>query len=107
MNEFPLEKGEFVIFIQNGSEDVVTSFTVFWYVGLSLVTFNTQLHRWDFTELLLTWFGSGLLGSLLVSLSAAGNGLGNAWLPRLSRPFTAQKACIIVIRKGKGLCCEV
>ena len=52
----------------------MTSFTVFWYVGLSLVTFNTELHRWQLTELLLTWFGSGLLGSLLVSRSAS------AWL---------------------------
>ncbi|CAK9043835.1 PDZ domain-containing protein [Durusdinium trenchii] len=47
---------------------IVTAFTVFWYLGLSLVTFNNQLHTWNLPELLLTWLGSGLLGLMLVSL---------------------------------------
>jgi len=47
---------------------VVTSFTVFWYLGLSLVTFNNQLHTWKLSELLLTWLGCGLAGSIMVSL---------------------------------------
>ncbi|CAK9043927.1 PDZ domain-containing protein [Durusdinium trenchii] len=46
---------------------IVTAFTVFWYLGLSLVTFNNQLHTWNLPELLLTWLGSGLLGLMLVS----------------------------------------
>lgn len=48
--------------------DVVTSFTVFWYLGLSLVTFNNELHTWTLPALLLTWLGCGLLGSIVVSL---------------------------------------
>ncbi len=46
---------------------MVTSFTVFWYLGLSLVTFNNQLHTWKLSELLLTWLGCGLAGSIMVS----------------------------------------
>eukprot|EP00438_Fugacium_kawagutii_P028560 Skav232549 [mRNA] locus=scaffold3309:3333:3988:- [translate_table: standard] len=46
---------------------VVTSFTVFWYLGLSFVTFNNELHTWTMSALLLTWLGSGLFGSILVS----------------------------------------
>lgn len=49
------------------SKAIVTAFTVFWYLGLSLVTFNNQLHTWNLPELLLTWLGSGLLGLMLVS----------------------------------------
>ncbi|CAJ1350085.1 unnamed protein product [Effrenium voratum] len=54
---------------QESFTDVVTTFTVFWYLGLSLVTFNTELHTWNRTMLSCTWLGSGLLGSVLVCLT--------------------------------------
>ena len=49
------------------AEDVVTSFAVFWYLGLSMVTYNTELYRWSAAELLLIWLGLGFAGSILVS----------------------------------------
>ena len=51
---------------------------MFWYLGLSLVTFNNQLHTWKLPELLLTWMGSGLLGSILVSVLSLKRPLENA-----------------------------
>ncbi|CAE7382564.1 unnamed protein product [Symbiodinium sp. KB8] len=54
---------------QESFTDVVTSFAVFWYLGLSMVTYNTELYGWSATELLLIWSGLGLIGSILVSLS--------------------------------------
>ncbi|CAE7317553.1 unnamed protein product [Symbiodinium sp. CCMP2456] len=54
---------------QESFTDVVTSFAVFWYLGLSMVTYNTELYGWSAAELLLIWSGLGLIGSILVSLS--------------------------------------
>ncbi|CAE7246796.1 unnamed protein product [Symbiodinium pilosum] len=52
---------------QGSFTDVVTSFAVFWYLGLSMVTYNTELYRWSAAELLLIWLGLGFAGSILVS----------------------------------------
>ena len=60
-----------VLVVTLSAEDVVTSFTVFWYLGLSLVTFNNELHTWTLPALLLTWLGCGLLGSIVVSFLAS------------------------------------
>ena len=49
------------------TQDVVTSFAVFWYLGLSMVTYNTELYQWSAAELLLIWLSLGLTGSILVS----------------------------------------
>lgn len=59
---------------------VVTSFTVFWYLGLSLVTFNNQLHTWKLSELLLTWLGCGLAGSIMVSCLSDRGWLQRSWV---------------------------